>query len=206
MALGIRERATLIALMALNREISNTELADRYRLGLDRRKRERLNGDGLIVSSKVGRGYSHRLTERGWKWVEQELTAPVPPWSGSAGGGLYALLHGLHTAVGSRTGTLRSLFEGAKTSDPQPASGLRERIRDAYKRIVRKPGAWVQLRDLRPLLPDVPKAELDEVLKHMLKEREANLTLNEDQGALTPADHAAAIRVGIANLHMISIR
>jgi hypothetical protein len=55
-ALGIRERATLIALMALNREISNTELADRYRLGLDRRKRERLNGDGLIVSSKVGAG------------------------------------------------------------------------------------------------------------------------------------------------------
>jgi hypothetical protein len=126
LALGIRERAALIALMALGREVSNAELSEVYRLGLDRRKRERLNSEGLIISKKDGRGFSHRLTERGWKWVEQELTAPLPAWSGSAGGGLYALLHGLHNAIGSHPGALRSLFE-AKVPAPQPPTDLRVR-------------------------------------------------------------------------------
>jgi len=63
----------------------------------------------------------------------------------------------------------------------------------------------VQLRDLRPRLKGAAKSEVDSVLKRMFLDKEINLTLNEDQGSLTQADREAAIRIGVNDMHMLSM-
>jgi hypothetical protein len=117
MPYGIRERSVMIALMALNREVTNAELENKFSLGLKPPQRTRLEQDGLItIRERRKRQYSYRLAEGGWNWVEKELTAPVPERAGSAGGGLY----GLHAVLSARNLTLKALFD-RKAPPPSPS-------------------------------------------------------------------------------------
>lgn len=212
MSYSIRERSAMMALMALNREVANTELNQRYRLGLDKKHRERLNRDGLITSRNEGRSFSHELTDKGWAWAAKELSAPVPARAGSAAGGLYALLNGLSAALERRGMRLADLF-GESTIVSVPPSGherpkadtIPEQIRKAYCHLARCSRDWVYLSELRPLIRGASKAEVDSALKEMFLDKELNLTLEEDQKSLTPAQRAAAIRVGVDDMHLISM-
>ena len=214
-SIGIRERSVLIALMALNREVMNSELDKRYKLGLDRSQRERLNRIGLVRSEKRRTsGFAHELTEKGWGWVTRELSAEVPANAGSAGGGLYALLHGLRELLDRRSLALAELFGDARLgrnpTGPSPAPAhpevaLHDKIRAAYSRLAPRPRDWVYLRNLRPLLNGASRAEIDTALLEMYDAREIVLTIQDDQKSLTPADHAAAIRVGVRDMHLISM-
>jgi hypothetical protein len=209
MPYGIRERAVMIALAALGGERSNADLKNTYKLDLERRFRERLNRDGLVLSRKEGRSFSHKLTERGWQHVTSEMLADVPKRAGSAAGALFALLSGLRPAA-ERAGGLKELFASrapAKQPAPSPASipGLRDQIQQSYRTLAKRPQDWVMLRDLRPLLSGATKSEVDTVLKRLFLEKEINLTLNDDQGSLTQADRDAAIRIGPNDMHMLSM-
>ena len=147
MAYGIPERAAMIALMALNKETPNAELYRRYGLDVKKRTREKLNRDGLIQSRSLGaKGFVHELTDAGWAWAVAELDAPVPRRPGSGGRALYALLNGLKVALDARGMLLQELFAPAA---PKPPGSLRERIRQAYRSLARRPWDWVELRDLR---------------------------------------------------------
>ncbi|MEO0810273.1 MAG: hypothetical protein AAFW82_06490 [Pseudomonadota bacterium] len=199
---GIRERAAMLALMALNREILNGELDAKYKLGLDKKQRERLNADGLIVSRKIGRGFAHELTDRGWAWVMRELEAPVPKRAGSAGGGLYAVLNGLAGALASHDMRLADLF-GSPLSTR--SSSLDERIRTVYRNQAKRAKDWIYLSDIRAQLTEVPKNEVDSVLLKMFLNKEIRLTLEEDQKSLTANQRAAAIRVGMNDMHLMSM-
>ena len=206
MAYGIRERAVMIALAALGGECSNAVLAKTYRLDLIRKFRDRLNKDGLIESRKENRSFTHALTEKGWKQVESEMDAEVPPRSGSAAGALYALLAGLKPAT-QRAGGLKALPAGEVGTPPKPPveGDLKDQIRSAYNALAKRPQDWVMLRDLRPRLGGAAKSEVDSVLKQMNRTREIVLTLKEDQSALTPEDRAAAVRIGVDDMHMLSM-
>jgi len=57
------------------------------------------------------------------------------------------------------------LTPAAPVQLPTPPEDLDGRIRDAYRQLAKKPGAFVNLTDLRDRLPDVPKDKLDEALK-----------------------------------------
>lgn len=203
MAYGIRERAVMIALAAMGGECSNVVLAKSYRLDLIRKFRDRLNKDGLIESRRENRSFTHTLTEKGWKQVESEMGAEVPPRSGSAAGALYALLAGLKPAA-ERAGGLKALL-ASEVGTPPVEGDLKAQIRSAYRALAKRSQDWVMLRDLRPRIGGAAKSEVDTALKQMNRMREIVLTLKEDQSALTPEDRAAAVRIGVDDMHMLSM-
>ena len=203
MAYGIPERAVMIALMALNRETRNSELKHRYGLDVKKAARDKLNRAGLVQSRKLGsKGFAHELTDAGWAWVVAELEKKAPPRAGSAGGALYALLNGLRVALDAREMVIQELFAPAA---PRPAGSLRDRIRQAYRNLASRPWDWVELRDLRAQLGDWPRNEVDLEITRMFREKDANLTLHEDRRRITQADRAAALRLGVDDMHLISM-
>ena len=204
MAYGIPERAVMIALMALNKETLNSELKRRYGLDLKKAARVKLNREGLVQSRSVrGKGFAHELTDAGWAWVVAELDAQrVPRRAGSAGGALYALLNGLKVALDARGMVIQDLFAPAAAG---PAGSLRDRIRQGYRNLASRPGDWVELRDLRQQLGDWPRREVDLEIVRMFREKDVNLTLHEDLRRLTAADRDAAIRIGVDDMHLISM-
>ena len=202
MGYGIPERAAMIALMALNKETLNSELKRRYGLDVRKSTRDKLNQDGLLQSRKLRRGFAHELTDAGWAWVVAELDDKVPPRAGSAGGALYALLNGLKVALDARGMVIQELFAPAA---PRPAGSLRNRIRQVYRSLASRSWDWVELRDLRAQLGDWPRREVDLELIRMFREKDVNLTLHEDRGRLTQADRDAALRLGVDDMHLISM-
>ena len=202
MEYGIPERAVMIALMALNKETPNAELKRRYKLDVRKSARDKLNRAGLVQSRRLNRGYTHELTDAGWAWVVAELDREAPPRAGSAGGALYALLNGLKVALDARGMLIQELFAPAV---PEPSGSLRDRIRDAYRNLASRPWDWVELRDLRAKLGDWPRGEVDAELVRMFRAKEVNLTLHEDRGRLTHADRDAALRLGVDDMHLISM-
>lgn len=207
MAYGIRERAVMIALAALGGKLTNAELDKVYKLGLEKKARETLNDDGLLESPEENRRFTHVLTDKGWRHVESEMGAGVPPRSGAAGGALYAVLAGLKPAT-TRAGGLKALLSGSVGGGhqtAQPAGDIRQQIRKVYGSLAKRPQDWVPLRDLRPKLAGAAPSEVDSTLKRMFLDKEINLTLNDDQGSLTQADREAAIRIGANDMHMLSI-
>ena len=142
------------------------------------------------------------MTDAGWAWAVAELDAGVPPRARSAGGALYALLNGLKVALDSRGMLLQELFA---PPTPKPAGSLRERIRQAYRSLAPRPWDWVELRDLRVQLGDWPRSEVDQELIRMFRKKDVNLTLHEDGGRLTQADRDAALRLGVDDMHLISM-
>ena len=204
MTYGIPERAVMIALMALNKETRNAELKQRYRLDLKKAARDKLNGEGLVQSRRLtgGKGFAHELTDAGWAWVVAELDKPAAAGAGSAGGALYALLNGLKVALEARGMVIQDLFAPAAAD---PAGSLRDRIRQAYRSLASRPGDWVELRDLRKQLGDWPRSEVDLEIVRMFREKDVNLTLHEDRGRLTQADRDAALRLGVEDMHLMSM-
>ena len=206
MAYGIPERAVMIALMALNKETRNTELKRRYGLDLKKPARDKLNREGLLQSRSLGaKGFAHELTDAGWAWVVAELDAQAPPRAGSAGGALYALLNGLKVALEARGMVIQELFEPIEPTVPRPTGSLQDRIRQAYRNLASRPWDWVELRDLRAQLGDWPRREVDLEITRMFREKDVNLTLHEDRGRLTQADRDAALRLGVDDMHLISM-
>ena len=203
MEYGIPERAVMIALMALNKEMRNAELYRLYRIDVRKPIREKLNRDGLLQSRSLGaKGFAHELTDAGWAWAVAELDAPLPPHAGSGGRALYALLHGLKVALDARGMLLQDLFA---PPTPKPAGSLRDRIRQAYRSLARRPRDWVELRDLRAQLGDWPRLEVDQELVRMFREKDVNFTLHEDRGRLTQVDRDAALRLGVDDMHLIGM-
>ena len=203
MEYGIPERAAMIALMALNKETLNSELKRRYRFDLKKSTRDKLNRDGLIQSRRLkGKGFAHELTDAGWAWAVTELDERVPARAGSAGGALYALLNGLNVALDARGMVIQELFAPPAA---RPAGSLPDRIRQAYRSLASRPWNWVELRDLRAQLGDWPRREVDQELVRMFRKKDVNLTLHEDRGRLTQADRDAALRLGVEDMHLISM-
>jgi hypothetical protein len=86
-----------------------------------------------------------------------------------------------------------------------PLTGnLEERIRIAYRELVREPRGWVALVDLRPKL-GASAEEADAVLKELSRAGKVHLVPEDNRKVLTPADHEAAIRIGGEDNHLLSI-
>ena len=100
---------------------------------------------------------------------------------------------------------IQELFDQSEPVAPQQPGSLRERIRQAYRSLASLPRDWVELRDLRAQLGDWPRREVDLELARMFREKEVNLTLHEDRGGLTQADRDAALRLGVEDMHLISM-
>lgn len=204
--LGIRQRSVLLILMAEAVEVANPDLLARWGLTLDGAARRQLNDMGLVASRKVGRSFAHELTDKGWRWCDDELTASVPPRAGSAGGALYAVLAGVgrylqHAGLG-----LGEVFGPAAAAGPGPAPGdVEARVRDAYRRVAGATRDWVGLAEVRALLGDVPPEDVDAALTRLARQPDIRLAGEPNRKALTDADHAAAVQVGGEERHLLAI-
>lgn len=200
--LKISEVAVLVALMVEAGEVLNSDLKERYGVSLVGESKQRLNDRKFVTSRKVGRGVAHELTDEGWARVRDELSAPCPPKAGVPGGGLYALLNGLGRHL-DRTGI--SLAEIFSPGPGAAGDDVEEAIRAAYRKAPRLAGGGVTLTALRPLLGQVPRQAVDEALVRMGRQPRISLLPNENQGGLTDADRAAAVRIGPVSYHYLRI-
>ncbi|GAA3563487.1 hypothetical protein GCM10022419_050270 [Nonomuraea rosea] len=219
--LSLPEFSALVVLAVEAREVSNTELKERHKLTIDGERRRKLNELKLVESRKPGRAFVHVLTDAGWARLAEDLrTGTIPPQTGSSGAIARALLGWLPRFMRRTDQRLAEVFQ----PDPQPdsqsgsqpgsqpgdesgrqAGELQGRIRDAYARLAAKPGAWVSLAGLRPLLGDVPRARVDEALILMERLPDVNLVPESNQKTLTPGDREAAVIIGEQAKHLLWI-
>lgn len=197
-----RDRVVLMALMALSEEVSNAVLKERTGLTLEGGTRPRLNALGLVVSTKRGRSFWHELTDDGWAWCWKEMSQPAPARSDSGTRGLYTVLAALRGYLEHADLHLSDVFGFRAASSGEP---LDARIRAAYWTSVAEPGDWVSLTQIRRLLGDAAKAEVDEALQRMEREPEVQIVPETAQFDLTPEDRAAAVRIGGKDKHLLKV-
>ncbi|ONF63680.1 hypothetical protein [Amycolatopsis keratiniphila] len=201
--LGQKQTAAMLALMVVAREVSNPELREIVGFALDGKERRQLNGLDLVASEQRGRPFYHELTERGWAWCEEELSqeeAPLP--RSSLGSALYVVLGGLGRHLRREKLRLADLF---MPEVDLTVEEIESRIRIAYRKLSRSPRDWVSLVELRPMLGEASTVDVDAVLKELSRSGQAHLVPESNRKALTAADHAAAIRIGGEDNHLISI-
>jgi hypothetical protein len=212
-----KETAAMFTLMVLGREVPNPELTELVGFALTNPERTHLKDLGYVTSVKVGRAYAHQLTDSGWAWCEKELAAggpPPPRGQSTLASALYVLLGGLNEFLQRENKRLFHVFGPTELLRPEaapvqveeegPTGSLEDRIRVAYRELVREPRGWVGLVDLRPKL-GAPAAEVDAVLKKLSSAGKVHLVPEDNRKALTAADHEAAIRIGGEDNHLLSI-
>jgi hypothetical protein len=216
--LSLPELTALIVLMREAREISNPELKERYGLTLVNPERQHLNDLKLVDSWKQGRAFAHVLTDSGWARLSEEFRTGIARPAGSPGAALYALLGGLQTFM-DRTGhALADIFaeQTEQTEQTEPAlagepagppsgAGIEARIRAAYATLARRPGTWVGLAEVRSLLGDVPRADVDGTLRRLFLTNGVNLIPESNQKTLTQQDRDAAVTIGDQDKHLLWI-
>ncbi|WP_245572422.1 hypothetical protein [Actinokineospora enzanensis] len=190
----------MLALMALNRRLSNPELHDLLGFTLVGDDRTGLVAAGLITSKPEGRPYVHELTDRGWAWCggEMEAGTPPPPRPRST---LVPALYLLLARFGQLMRREKLVLADLVTEDVD----IESRIRAAYRELASSPRGWVGLVELRPLLGDAPTDEVDAVLTELSRTGQAHLVPESNRKALTEAARAAAVRIGGEDNHLISL-
>lgn len=88
---------------------------------------------------------------------------------------------------------------------PKVEATLPDRVRQAYATLASGPNDLVRLADLRPLLGGIPPEEINAALKDMSRAGQISLVPDSDRKNLTEADHAAAVKVGGEDNHLIAI-
>ncbi|WP_434741210.1 hypothetical protein [Micromonospora sp. SH-82] len=205
------ESAILIALMAVAREISTTELRDTYRVDIRKGHRDKLNRLRYVESRKQARTHLHQLADGGWARVERDLDFDARG-ARALGGALTLLLTHLRDRVAPRD-DYRSFSEMFAHSDlrvpatasPDRRQELRTRLRGAYSALAASAGDWVSLTRIRPFFGDVETAVLDEALRQLERESDVTIVPESNQKMLTPDDVAAAVRIGGQDKHLVAI-
>ncbi|SDI31375.1 hypothetical protein SAMN05192558_10792 [Actinokineospora alba] len=205
--LGHKQTAVMFILMARAREVSNTELRDTVGFTLDGADRRDLNGRHLVDSTKQKptNHFVHRLTDKGLAWCQAEMEhdEPAPPRPRSSLAiALYAMLGALEQYRRREGLRIEEIF----TADVELTEAeIVERIHSAYRKLARAPRAWVSLTELRSMLVHARRPDVDAVLKELDRSGKAHLVPESNRKVLTEADHAAAIRIGGEDNHLISI-
>ncbi|MEV4350617.1 hypothetical protein AB0J83_39675 [Actinoplanes sp. NPDC049596] len=196
--LAAAEYAFLILLKAAGRELSNTEMDKRYRVRLISPAYERLNAAGYVSSDTTHRPYRHAITKQGLKVLSVPLAIDEDGADGEKRSTrekqLWAALVAQQNEIVGRP----------VEKDEEPVD-LEGRVRAAYVQLADGPGAWIDLAVLRPLLPDVSKADLDEALVTMLGSRDVRLEPDSMKHRVDAEARAAAVRVGGEDRHKLAI-
>jgi len=203
--LSVKERAVMFALLAEARQLSNPELEERVGFRLDGKERRKLNDLKLVESDKPGRAYVHELSEAGWRWCAEELSANPSSRGGSMERALYAIFGGLDRYLRHSGQSLADIFRQRREARRDDEHGLEARIEAAYQALSTGPGEFVRLRELRRRLKDISRPDVDSALAAMYQQRGVNLIPQSNQQALTDADRESALRIGGEDKHLISI-
>jgi hypothetical protein len=197
---GTHERAALLLLLVERREIPNAEMKNDYGIELTPAGRTKLNKAELLVTRKEGRRLIHQLTPAGEDWCEGALgTIETPPRAGALARVGFEWLRAIVRYMREQNIRLREVL--VKDDD----GGLESLIRAAYQELSDEPQDWVRLAQLRPKLNGAGKDEVDEKLLAMSRTGLVHLAQSANLKALTDADHAAAIRIGSEDKHLVAI-
>jgi hypothetical protein len=213
--LSARERAVLFALLSTGRKLSNAELEALIGIRLEGRERRKLNELKLVESEKPGRSFVHELSDAGWRWCADELTAGPSGRPASLERAHY-LIFGVFerymTAARLSLADVVSLDLKArpagrhKRRDTAEGDGdLTLRVSAAYQALAASPGELVNLRDLRERLADIPRSALDGALTAMFIAQRVSLIPQANRQALTAADRDSALRIGGEHKHLVSM-
>lgn len=198
---GTHEQATLFLLLRVEKgEMPNAEMKNHYGIELTPAGRAKLNKAGLLETRKEGRRLVHRITHDGELWCEEALaTIETPPRAGSLARVGFECLRAVARYLRKHKIPLREVLGGEGPVD------LESLIRVAYSELSDEPQDWVRLAKLRPKLNGAKKDEVDEVLRAMSRTGLVHLAQSANRKALTDADHAAAIRIGSEDKHLVAI-
>jgi len=110
------ERGALFILMAEGRPLrESADLKAVYGLTLRASHRDKLQRLGLVKTTNK-KPFTHAITEKGWQWAKEQLSAAIP--KGQMGmGPLYALLRALRQHIERHDYTLKDLFSDGKRTD-----------------------------------------------------------------------------------------
>jgi hypothetical protein len=89
---------------------------------------------------------------------------------------------------------------------PLTGADIEARIRAAYAELARKPGTWVGLAEVRSLLRDVPRVDVDGTLRRLSLIEGVELIPESNQKTLTQQDRDAAVTIGDQDKHLLWIR
>jgi len=198
--------AFLIILKAQGREISNTEMNKLYEVRLVSPAYEKLNAAGYVSSETKRRPYRHVITEEGAKVLADPLA--IDEDRAEAGEKRTPREKQLWAAVvAQQNHIVRLLAKGgaAAATVIEQSPDLDGRIRAAYTKLAGAPGEWVDLAALRPLVGDVPKAELDKALARMLDARDVRLEPEPLVHRVGAEERKAAVRIGGEDRHKLAI-
>lgn len=208
------QRSVLLVLMAEAREVPNAYLTNDRKLDLKKERRDQLEERSLITVRRQGRLLFLELSERGARWCNEQRGDEVPPGAGHAGAAAYSMLAGIHRHLERHNLHISEFFSrsapvaagsGPATGEAEPAADIETRIRKAYHELAGRPGSWVRLADLRPLLGEPARAEVDRVLVQMNRAPGVSIVPESDQKTLTERDRAAAVQIGNQDRHVMMI-
>jgi hypothetical protein len=201
--LSVRERAAMFALLGAARKVSNPQLRELVGFSLDGKERRNLNERKLVESEKHGRAFAHELSDKGWKWCEDELAAG-PLNHGSRAERAHYLVFGMFAQYLNACG-LRLADIASARQEAHDDVDVTDRVEDGYRALAPADGAFVKLRELRARLADIARPDLDAVLTALFTSQRINLVPQSNQQALTDADRESALRIGGESKHLISI-
>ncbi|MEV7968420.1 hypothetical protein AB0O34_20910 [Sphaerisporangium sp. NPDC088356] len=209
--LSLPETAFLLILMREAGEVSNTELQERYGVTLTGKERLHLNALKLVDTRKQGRAYAHILTDAGWGHLGKELKHGIPAPGSRVPYVVYAalsgVLGGLHEFMESTDSRLANIFGAMESQTPVSSADpdVEKRIRAAYAELAARPGTYVSITRLRPLLSDLPRAVIDDALRAMNRLSDVNIVPESNQKMLTAEDREAAVTIGDQEKHVLWI-
>jgi len=198
--------AALVVLMAEARPLTNPELKEIAGFVLDGANRTGLMKHGFITSEKQGRSFVNEISDEGWGKIDQLLRVETIGGIGPARGALKVLLNSLERAL-KRHGTSAGDFfygDGDGGVD-QERSDLEHAIRLAYKDLVKQPGEWVRLPEIRAAVAPATRAEVDAAIKRLAVQPDVRVIPVANLKSLTPEDREAAIDLGGELKHAIAI-
>lgn len=207
--LSVKERAVLFALMGEAREVTNAQLAECAGFRLDGEERRKLNDLKLVDSRRAGRAYAHELTDAGWHWCAEAMTAGSPGRATSMERALYVVFGGLARHLDDTGQSLADIFRrrsAAEAAAPPMGEDVEKLVLEAYPELAVVPGEFVKLRELRDRLSFIARPDLDLALARMYRAQQVNLVPQDNQQALTDADRQSALRVGGEFKHLLSVR
>jgi len=206
-----KQLGALVILMAEARVVTNDELHEMAGCRLTGKEWTDLRDAGLISDGKNGNLLTFQLTEKGWLFCKRLHEADVNVGNSTAGRSIFVLLGGLHRSLDRLRVSHGDFFKqpgpASTAEDPGPvvSDDVETSIRAAYRELVRRPGQWIGLADLRDRLTGLDRTSVDDTLVAMAQRDGVRIIPVANVKALDDRDRAAALRMGGENHHALSI-
>ncbi len=206
------ETAVLFILLAEAGPVPNAELARGHGCYLKRGQRDRLVSMKLVEVERNSGRLVLTLSDKGWAYCRAEMASgSAPGRSGAAGGALFAVLRRWDRYLTARQLSLGDFVncEGETAAEEEAPATEREvedRVRAAYEKIAPKAGELVGLADLRDVVGDLVRADVDAALRRLHRRPGVTLVPEANQKILDQRSRDAAVVVGDQAKHAIAMR